>query len=248
MKKLLLYVTIAILFSTIVAVLFSCAGGTKYYAPTTTIAVDSLYQITDEEIRSAFDAKPQLAIPVNLALYNLGFEETVFADSLESFESIQQVYPISPALIEGNAYYKRKSRPWLSHYQPPVQVNIRQLRLLAAQAKADLLLLYGIAFIENVETNGLVWTHVLIIPGLFMPSFHVNATAEVDLYFIDVRNNLLYTYQHFSEEFSKRWVNYWYTENLEKVRRELITRIRPKMLEITNEVLTNPEFIVDQNK
>lgn len=227
--------------------ILSCSTS-RYLTPLNTIATDSLRKITDADIQKAFEAQPQLKAPLNIAVYNAGFECPAFADSLRQRTNVNDVYIVSPALIEGDLYYQRKKSRWLSSYRTPAPINIEQLRLLAAQAKADLLLFYGISMSEEKTLNSVAWTYFLLIPAFFAHGNTVIAKAQVDLYYIDVRNGFLYKQVSLEDKFQKK-VSFSTTtdeNSLDKLRLQTVNLLLPKMIQETEEVLTNPLFFVKE--
>jgi hypothetical protein len=241
MKRLLAFsVPLAVL-------LFELAGciGHQYATPSYDASLDTLRQISDEDIRNALNARPQLLPPVNLAVYNSGYPFAFNSDSLRHLDGISRVYEIPRVLVDGGAsedatrhslrYYRVGQRP----------IDQKQLRLLAAQAKCDLLLLYHVTVKEDVETNALIWTHILIIPGLFMPSFHVNLSARGDAFYFDVRNGYLYCHATAETTYARRYVTYWTTEQLPDLRNELVATLGPALLQQTSAVLNDKRFFLD---
>ena len=228
-------------------VILSCSTS-RYLTPLNTIATDSLRKITDEDIKKAFEAQPQLKAPLNIAVFNAGFEYPAFVDSLRKRTNVNDVYIVSPVLIEGDLYYQKKKSRWYSYYRTPTPINIEQLRLFAAQAKADLLLFYGISMSEEIVLNSVAWTYFLVIPAFFAHGNTALVKAQVDLYYIDVRNGFLYKYVSLEDKFQKK-VSFPTTtdeNSLDKVRLQTVNLLLSKMIQETEEVLTNPQFFVKE--
>ena len=85
-----------VVFSTTLSFLFLNCGGKKYLTPVSMIRPDSLQKINDDDIRKAFENKPQLVKPLIVAIYNVGSVKTNFADSLRQIDFVKSVYAISP--------------------------------------------------------------------------------------------------------------------------------------------------------
>ena len=116
MRKYSIVIIFIILFITIL-IIFGCASqGIRYYTPSSTVSIDTLRKITDDDIKKALESQPQLILPINLAIYSAGSEDKDFFDTLKHNGKINNIYKISPALIEGERYYLRKRRPWFYDY------------------------------------------------------------------------------------------------------------------------------------
>lgn len=226
--------------------LFSGCGGSSYVSPPYDSSLDTIRQITDADIRQAFDAKPQLLRPVNLAVYNSGYHSNFNAHSLAQIPGISQIYGIPRVLVEGDEregyrrhrYYEQRPRP----------LDIKQLRLYAAQAKCDLLLLYHVSVEERVEPNALVLTHMLIVPGIFMPSFHIYVNARSDQFYFDVRNGYLYSRASADTTYARRYVTYWATENISDLTNSLVQSLGTRIVESTSAILNDKRFFLDTSK
>ena len=102
---------------------------------------------------------------------------------------VESSYPIPKTIIEG---FGVGSGYGGYRYSEPTTVNLRALRLAAARAKCDVLVLVGSSFRGDTRPNLLAVFNILILPLLFNPSVNISADYSVEMYVIDVRNEFLY--------------------------------------------------------
>lgn len=164
------------------------AGSQEAYYPTSQVLENEQLQITDEDIAKAFDADPQLVLPLRVAWYNMGTDSIVDQIQISSVP-VSQRYEIPKTLIEGflasgpSSYVRRTG---------PVTLNLDALRLAAARAKCDLLVVVGLTSIVQKSPNLLAIFNVLLLPALFNPAFDIRVECTAEMYVIDVRNEYLY--------------------------------------------------------
>src|SRR5574341_385969 len=210
------------------------------------VRLDSLQKITDDDIRKAFENKPQLIKPLSIAVYNISFVETGLADSLRVIDFIKNVYEISPVLVESDSYYSHRYRGWYPYYSSPPATDIKKLRLLAAQGKADLLIVFSTSHFYNQSANFLAYTYILLLTAFFMPGVDAELTTEIDLLFIDVRNGFLYATYHDENKLQNRFVNLYYSERIDKLVQKQVEAMLPDMVKTTREILTTPDFYLEK--
>jgi hypothetical protein len=237
-----------ILLLIIVFALNSCASR-KYLTPISTVVPGYLQTITDDEIRAAFENKPQLVKPLNVAIYDVGSVGCHFADSLSKIDFIKGIYQIPPALADNNGYYSGRYRGWYSSYYSPPETDIMKLRLLAAQGKADLLIVLSPTHLYYERNNFLAATYFLLIPALFVPGKNAEITTAVDMFFIDVRNGFLYATYHNETILKKNYVNLFYQDVVnQQIVPQQVESLVPDMLRETREILSHPEYYITQEK
>ncbi|MGE5430996.1 MAG: hypothetical protein ACM3QX_07980 [Syntrophomonadaceae bacterium] len=200
---------------------------------------DSLAKYSDNVIKNIYEAKPQMTFPIKLGFYTADKTLQLLEDSLSKINSVKKVYSLPETLV------RRDPPTYFTDYYDvvPGPVDLNQLRYLAAQGRTDLLLYCGASYEENVETNGWAWTNILLFPVLFMPSYHINIDAKAEIFLFDVRNNYLYLYKKFSNNFQERYVKYSRTERdeREKIEEELIKELMPQIIQAVEKELNNPE-------
>lgn len=177
----------------------------QYMTPISMIQPDPLLNITDEDVRRAFETQPQLVKPLNVAVYKANFSDHAFIDSLKSIPDIVDVFEISPWLIEGDAYHNRRSNRWYRYYSSPSNTNVKQLRLVAAQAKTNLLIYCGISHTFKTKPNFLAWSYLALVTIFFVPGMEASITTETDIFFVDVRNGFLYGSYHDDTKLHKKY-------------------------------------------
>lgn len=182
---------------------------------------------------------------MSIAIYNAGFLKNGYADSLKKIKDISNVFEIPPALIEGDKYYTRRQQGWYPYYEPPQNTNIGQLRLYAAEGKADLLIFCGITHYYKQRANFLAYSYALLVTTFFMPGLNAELTTEVDLCFIDVRNGLLYATYHDEITHKNNYVTVFYQDMIDGIKDEHIKSLIPNMVKETEEILSHPEFYIE---
>jgi len=173
----------------IVMALIGCSTSVYQPASDASFTLDSPREITDEDVRKAFLARPQLPERVSVAYY--AFDEKrveAIEQMLRSIPSIRSTYRIPSLLVSGQRRFE--DEPWRQPRQAPL--SVKQLRLLAARAHADVLLIFDSGHRITYLPNGLVVFGVLLLPMLFVPMQDVEAESYFDSYVIDTRNGYLY--------------------------------------------------------
>jgi len=149
-------------------------------------------EITDEDIRVAFDARPQLPERVRVAYFsNDPARNADIERGIASLPQVGGVYRIPPLLVTGQRRFDQP-RPW----DPPREVGVHQLRLLAARARCDALVVFDYGHRIEQSANGYVALSALLVPTLFAPFLEARVESYLDAYVIDVRNG--YLYRHIS--------------------------------------------------
>ncbi len=75
---------------------------------------------------------------------------------------------------------------------PTTPLSMKKLRLLAARAHADVLVVVDYARRTSVTPNAFAIFDVLILPTLFLPFRDVKVESAVDAFVVDVRNGYMY--------------------------------------------------------
>ncbi|WCL50698.1 hypothetical protein [Leptospira sp. GIMC2001] len=166
---------------------FSNCGTSRSYSPSGTIDSPDDRVISDEEIRRAFEAKPQIRKPSRIAWYNLGVDEIpekiMFTDP-----NISLNYKIPKNLIEG--FSSRSRRSYYSEERN--QINLSSLRLFAARAKCDLLIVTTSDFDATRKPNIFSAFNIFIVPIFILPYLDTNYQYTAEILIFDVRNGYLY--------------------------------------------------------
>jgi len=162
-------------------------GTSRSYSPSGTIDSNDDRVISDEEIRNAYEARPQIRKPSRIAWYNLGVdeltEEILFLD-----ENIILNYKIPKNIIEGFSTRSRRS-----YYSDEIKpINLQSLRLFAARAKCDILIITTSDFEDIRKPNLFSAFNILIVPVFILPYLDAKYHYTAELMIFDVRNGYLY--------------------------------------------------------
>lgn len=167
--------------------------GTQVYTPAHTAGfeLEPAQEIDDADVAKAFMAAPQLPERFTVAYYT--FDDS-YADDIElmlgATPQVASVYAIPRLLVSGKRPFDLERPKW---QQPPAQpISIKKLRLIAARAHADVLLVSDYGYRIETSANGLVALGIAIVPILFAPMSDLVVTSYLDSYLIDVRNGYLY--------------------------------------------------------
>jgi hypothetical protein len=178
-------------FALALASLTGCGGA---YMPGRTAAFDAdgSTQIDDEDIRKAFEARPQLPGEIRVAYYTFDPEVAKDLDvALAAVPGVTSVYRIPPLLVTGQRRVEEGG------WGQPREVTVKKLRLLAARAHADALVVIDHGYRAG-GANGLAALNILLVPMFFTPFLDNTVDGYAEAYLIDVRNG--YLYGHVSEE------------------------------------------------
>lgn len=227
----------------LIVIMSAGCGQAQMYMTPSTMMRDSV-QITDEKIREAFEARPQLTRPLKLAIYNAGPFRVGLADSVRAIEDVQSVYEISPVLIEEDQYYRRNLSDWSPYRRPPT-APLPRLRYLAAQGHADLLMFVSASHRYDTDSNWLVSTYALLLPALFVPAQDATIMTDVSVFFVDVRNGFLYASYYDRTETENRYVRISYRENGAKdVAKQHIESLLPGVVDAVEKTIDTERFFL----
>ena len=153
--------------------------------------LDPDYEINDEDVRKAFEASPQLELPAKVGYFSFDASRSdEVGEMLSKAEGVAEVYPLPAFLVTGQHRYERFN-PWHRRSKAP---SIKKMRLLAARAHCDLLVIMDYGHKIDLSPNWLTAFSILILPPLFLPYIDHEVDAYLDAYLIDVRNGYLYAH------------------------------------------------------
>jgi hypothetical protein len=177
----------------IAGILLSCSAaacGSSFQARAgTAFEIDAAKEINDDDVRKAFDARPQLSPKPRIAIYS--FDESKGDDverAVKALPSVGGTYRIPSLLVTGQGRYADNGPPG---YAPPRDVSLKKLRLLAARAHADALLVIDRGW-RGPGVNWMIGFTALIIPTLFLPFLDDRIDTYAQTFLVDVRNGYLY--------------------------------------------------------
>jgi hypothetical protein len=188
MNKLLLGVALA---STV-----ACGGSMYMPSRVANFDPDGAAEINDEDVRRAFEAKPQLGEKFNVAYFS--FDESKDADvdsAVRDVPGVSSVYAI-PSL-EATGKHRYDDSP------TSAPLSMKKLRLLAARAHADVLVVVDYSRKTEISVNALAALNVFIVPALFLPFRDVKVESAVDAFVVDVRNGYVYGHVALAERQTK---------------------------------------------
>jgi hypothetical protein len=167
------------------ALLCSTACGGTLYQPGRAIQFDPADEVSDDEIRAAFGARPQLAHPMSVAYFAFDDQRASELEaSIAVLPGVEKTYRIPELLALGKRRFEATTQP-----QP---LSVRHLRLLAARAQCSLLVVVDYGYRIDRTVNGWAALNVLLVPSLFVPFIDAEVESYMDAYVIDVRNGYLY--------------------------------------------------------
>jgi hypothetical protein len=175
--------------------LLALAGCGGVYQPGRTAAfdLDSTKQIDDEDIKRAYEARPQLPKEIRLAYYTFDPEIAKDLDgSLAKLPGVVSVYRIPPLMVTGQRRIDEQN-PWAQ----PREVTVKKLRLFAARAHADALIVVDHGY-KIGGANALAALNILVLPIFFTPFLDNTVEGYAESFVIDVRNG--YLYGHVTED------------------------------------------------
>ncbi|MFO0661906.1 MAG: hypothetical protein U0165_19045 [Polyangiaceae bacterium] len=176
----------------VVLPLMSGCGVAVYRAPgSASLDLHPDAEINDEDVKKAFDAKPQMPNSFRVAYFSLDPTKSDDIDRMiRSVPGVTDAYRIPSLLATGERKMAVPSARFERSSTQPL--SIKKLRVLAAKAQADVLLLFDYGNRVEEEPNGWVATGVLLVPLLFVPFLETTTESYFDSYMIDTRNGFVY--------------------------------------------------------
>ena len=180
------------------------ACGATLYQPGRGVSFDPSDQVSDDEILAAFGARPQLRGPMRVAYF--AFDDRHASDlerSLSGLPNVEAIYRIPELLVLGK---RRFDQTQTTETQP---LSIRQLRLHAARAHCQLLVVVDYGYRIDRSVNGWVVLNALVLPAFFVPFLDSEVESYMDSYVIDVKNGYLYGQLNARREGEKNRLTVW---------------------------------------
>ena len=175
------------LFAAVCLLLCAACGGAYQPSRSAPFDLEPNAEINDEDVRKAFEARPQLPEPLHVAYYPFDPSKAEEVDAmLRKLPTVASVYRIPPLLVTGERRFQESS-PWA----PPRELSLKKLRLLAARARADVLIVLDRGY-RSDGVNALAALDVLVLPVLFVPFLDNEVESYLEAYVIDTRNGYLY--------------------------------------------------------
>jgi len=173
-------------------------------------------EVTDADIRAAFDARPQLAERSRVAYFSYDAARVDAIDAaFAAVPRVEETYRIPSLMVTGQRRYDG-NRPW----DPPREVNVHQLRLLAARARCDVLVVFDYGYRVERTPNGYTALNALLIPALFAPFLDAKVESYLDAFVIDVRNGYLYRHLSATQQGEVTRLSIWSDADQQLVERQ----------------------------
>ncbi|MEM9073832.1 MAG: hypothetical protein AAGE52_35400 [Myxococcota bacterium] len=179
-------------------------GGIRRYQPGGSVRLDQAagYEIDDEEIARAFGARPQMPTPLNVAYFSFESGHNQEIESmLSAIEGVEGVYAIPRVMVTGQRRFQTA--------EAGQQLSLRRLRLLAARAQCDVVVVFDYGYRVERRPNGLAVLNILLIPALFTPFMDAEVTSYLETHVIDTRNGYVYGQIESEEEGEQERLNIW---------------------------------------
>jgi len=174
----------------------ACGGSIYMPSRVANFDPDGAAEINDEDVRKAFEAKPQLGDKFNVAYFS--FDESKDADvesAVRDVPGVGSVYAIPALEATGKHRYDDS--------KADTPLSMKKLRLLAARAHSDVLVVVDYSRKTEISVNALAALNVFIVPALFLPFRDVKVESAVDAFVVDVRNGYVYGHVALSEQQKK---------------------------------------------
>jgi hypothetical protein len=177
----------------LLALVSGCGGSMHQPARDAGFVVDPAFEINDDDVNKAFAAKPQLPEKIEVAYYSFDKKRSdTLSDTLGAAPNVVSSYQIPGLFVTGKGRFDDDVRNWYS--EPKKPVSVKKLRLLAARANSDVLVLFDHGYKWDSSPNGWAATGILLLPVLFVPMADYVVESYLDTYVIDVRNGYLYAH------------------------------------------------------
>ncbi len=224
-----------LLLSAVALALLSQGCGTTVYQPSRGFNFDlnAAAEINDDEIRKAFSAKPQIGSSIRVAYYSFDPKKVEELEKmLRAQEGVADVYRIPTVMLSGRRRYDAAPP---HHARPaPKPMSVKKLRLLAARARCDVVVVFDYAYKVETSANGWAALNVLVVPLLFAPYLDKKVDSYMESFIVDTRNGYLYGHINSQKKGEAKRVTI-YTSADERMVKAQWT----KLLRSTGQALTN---------
>jgi hypothetical protein len=185
-------------------------------------------EINDEDVRKAFEARPQLGEKAHIAYYSFDPRAGESLEgALKAWPGTLSVYQIPALIVTGQRRFNQNA-PW----GPSGEVSVKKLRLLAARSRADLLVVFDYGYRVNPSANGFAALGALVLPLLFVPFRDIEVESYMEAFVIDTRNGYLYGHITVDDRGSDDYLTIYSDraeEIIEEQRARLLARMRTEI-------------------
>ncbi len=145
---------------------------------------------TRQDIQQAFGARPQLPAQFRVAFFTFDGRRTAALDAmLRTVAGVIETFHIPARLVGGRRFFGESTTASGLNDAP---VSMRQLRLVAARAHAELLVVFDYGYRIGYSPNGLAAFGIAIAPLLFLPYRDVKTVSYLDCYIVGTRTGFLF--------------------------------------------------------
>ncbi len=209
----------------VLVTLSAACGTSSVYRPGAMAGFDPLTPpvINDEAIEKAFQAKPQIGTGLKVAYYTFDPDRVEDVEAmLAEVPNVSGTYRIPSLMATGDRRFDGPRPYW----QPAPTFSLEKLRLLAARAHCDVLLVFDYGYKVESTPNGLVALNALIVPVFFVPFLDEKVESYLDAYVIDVRNGYLYAHVASDESSQREYETIWSDKATRDVDQQWSTLVR----------------------
>jgi hypothetical protein len=178
--------------------------GVAVYQPSknTGFELDQASEINDADVQKAFEARPQMRDRTQIAYYSFDPSKADDIDAmLKNLPGVSGTYRIPSLLVTGQRRFEERHS-----WDPPMQFSMKKLRLMAARAHCDLLVVFDYGSKVETSSNGLAALSIFLVTPLFVPMFDVKAHSAMDSFVMDTRNGYLYAQVDAQQESAEDYV------------------------------------------
>jgi hypothetical protein len=169
-----------------------CGAGMMQASSGTQFELNRAQEINDEDIRKAYEARPQLPTKFRVAYFSFDSQKAKdIGTMLQSVPGVTSVYEIPRSLVTGERKYQQNNMGY--HQDTPV-ISMKKLRLLAARSQSDILYIFDYGA-QKGGVNGWFGLVPLILPIFFVPMVDSSAESYLESFMIDIRNGYLYHHE-----------------------------------------------------
>lgn len=224
----------SLIVAALVLTTLTACGSSTVYRPGATAGFDfhNPPSIDDADIQKAFDARPQLGAGLKVAYYSFDPNQSDDIEKmLEDVPNVAGTYAIPSLMATGTRRFETRRAYW----EPKPEFSLKKLRLLAARAHCDVLLIFDYGYKVETTPNGLVALNALLVPVFFSPFLDQEIESYLDAYVIDVRNGYLYAHATSDEKTTIDYETIWSDKSEKRVEKQwqaLITRTGGNLAEV----------------
>ena len=176
--------------------------------------LDPESEVKEPVLGRSIDSPPRFEPPLKVAYASLDPARLdAIHEMLESLPQVSETYAIPSLLIVG---------------QPSLEVpSIKKMRLMAARARCDLLIIFDYAHRARSRTNWLAWFNVLLLPFLASPYLDEELDSFLEGHLMEVRTGQVFAQVTVQEHGAKAYSNIyssWVPDTAEEHWQSLLRR------------------------